>query len=160
VAESQLPAGSIEMLPEMPALIRYNPGNITIPDELKKKILEQMKLVAALKHTLVTEQKTLQMLWKAKHIEKCKKTLVKPRMDSSSSNSATLSERTESTSTTVVSPTLEVTKNENVSKNFKHFWSFYEDLKDDEVEIKEELSCFSIEDLVVEEVTKYRERNN
>ena len=105
------------MIPEMPALIPYNPVNITIPDDLKKNILEQMKLVAALKHTLVTEQKTLQMLWKAKHRDKCRKILVKPRMGSPSSNSASLSVRTQSTSTTVVCPTIEVKKNENVSKN-------------------------------------------
>ena len=147
------------MIPEMPALIPTNPGYITIPDELKKNILQQMKLVAALKLTLFNEQKTLEMLWKAKHIDKYRKTLVKPRMGSPSLNSATLSVRTQSTSTTVVSPTLEVKKNENVSKNFEHFWSFYEDFKDDDVEIKEELSCFSMEDLVDEEVKKYRERN-
>ena len=50
------------MIPEMPALILTNPGNLTIPDELKKNILEQMKLVAALKYTLVNEQKRLEML--------------------------------------------------------------------------------------------------
>ena len=51
----------------MPALIPTNLGNLTKPDELKKNILEQLKLVAALKYTLVNEQKTLEMLWKAKH---------------------------------------------------------------------------------------------
>ena len=61
------------MTPEMPALIPYNPGDITIPDELKKNILEQLKLVAALKYTLVNEQKRLEMLWKAKHEINAKK---------------------------------------------------------------------------------------
>ena len=153
------------MIPEMPALILTNPGNLTIPDELKKNILEQMKLVAALKYTLVNEQKILEMLWKAKHEDKCQKISVKPshtriaRLCSPSSNSKTLSVRTQSTNATIVSKTLEVKKNENVSKNFETFQSFYEDFKYDEVEIIEELSCFSIEDLVDEEVKKYRERN-
>jgi hypothetical protein len=35
----------MKMLPEMPALIPTNPENITIADELKKKILEQKKVV-------------------------------------------------------------------------------------------------------------------
>jgi hypothetical protein len=95
-------------------------------------------------------------LWKAKHRDKYKKILVKPTIGilcCSSSNSKLFRISTQSTSTTVVRPTLDVKKN-------KHFWSFYEDFKDDEVEIKDELGCFSIEDLVVEEITKYRERNN
>ena len=153
------------MIPEMPALIPTNPGNITIPDELKKNILEQMQLVAALKHTLMNEQKKLQMLWKAKQRDNGKKIWINPsqqrmvKVCSPSSNSTTLSGRTLSTSKTVASQTQEVKKNENSPKNFEHFWSFYEDFKDDEVEIKVEQSSFSIEDLVVEEVTKYRERN-
>ena len=70
-----------------------------------------------------------------------------------------MSGRSQSKCETVASKTQEVEKNENSQKNCKHFWSFYEDFKDDEVEIKEEQYSFSIEDLVVEEVTKYRERN-
>ena len=66
------------MIPEMPALIPTNPGNITIPDELKKKILEQMKLVAALKHTLMNEQKKLQLLWRAKQRDNGKKIWINP----------------------------------------------------------------------------------
>ena len=151
------------MIPEMPALIPTNQGNITIPNEVKQKILEQMKLVAALKYMLVTEQKILEMLWKAKHEDKHQQISVKPshsriaRLCNPNSNSRTLSVRRQSTSATVVRPTLEVKKNEILSQNSKHFWSFYENFKDDE--IKEELSCFSIEDLVDEEVKKYRERN-
>ena len=62
----------------MPAVIPYNLGNIIIPDELEKNILEQMKLVAALKYTLVNEQKRLEMLWKAKHEINAKKYQLNP----------------------------------------------------------------------------------
>jgi hypothetical protein len=142
VAQSQLPAGAIKMIPEMPALIPTNPGNIAIPDELKKNILEQMNLVAALKHVLVTEQKILEMLWKAKHEEKHQQISVKPshtRIVGPCSPCKTLSVRTQSTNVTIVSQTLEFKKKENLAKTFETFWSFYEDFEDDEVEIKEEL---------------------
>ena len=66
------------MIPEMPALIPTNPGNMKILDDLKKKMLEQIKLVAALKHTLMNEQKKLQMLWKAKQRDNGKKIWINP----------------------------------------------------------------------------------
>jgi hypothetical protein len=117
VKQSQLHTGDTKMIPEMPALIPTNPGNLTIPDELNKKILEQMKLVEELKHTLVNEQKTLELLWKAKHKDECQYRLwIDPsqrriaKICSQSTNSTTLSGRTQST---VVSPTLVVKKNQN-----------------------------------------------
>ena len=48
---------------------------------------------------------------------------------------------------------------ENCSKDFKSFWSFYETLDDADEDHKAAHDvAFSIEDLVVEEVTKYRSK--
>ena len=59
----------------------------------------------------------------------------------------------------IVTESPPVSNSQKELEKFRNFWSFYETFEDDEIEIKEELNTFDIEDLVVEEVTKYRERN-
>ena len=139
------------MIPKMPALIPMQYVQPIVTDLLKLKILEQIKLIASLKHALFKEQKKLEMMWKEKQKIKIKK------IPARQSNIA--QPKPKNQKRTMVCPGLSDTQKE--FKQFRHFWSFYENFKDDEEEddINQEFNDFSIDDLVVEDVLKYRAGN-
>ena len=149
------------MVPEMPALIPVHFVQPITTDLLKLKILEQMKLVASLKHALGKEQKKLEIMWKEKQQNKIKKIPARK----SNEGRAPGSDRGVNNKSRIHKPAVEslrVLETQKEFKQFRHFWSFYENFKDDEEEddIKQEVTNFAIEDLVVEEVLKYRAMND
>ena len=135
------------MIPVMPALIPTYGGRKDFSNQLS----QQVRLVRQLKKNLLKEQKKLEILWMMKH---------KNRTPHFVSTQSQVNTRLTSHFPNIVSsPIDEQVEEKRCSNDFKSFWSFYETLDDVEEDHEAEHDVpFSIEDLVVEEVTKYRSK--
>ena len=124
----------VDLIPEMPPLIP-----ISQTDKLKLNILDKIKLVASMDHVLSMEHK-LEMLWK----ERQRRTTKEQKF----------TENKKIEPGTVIKHTEEV-------RQFRQFWRFYESFEDDKDgdDVQDDEYPVSIEDLVVDEVQKYRARN-
>ena len=145
-----------EMVPKMPPLIPLFAG-----DKLKMNILDKIKLVAKMENTLLREQKKLQQLWKEKHRRKIKKLPEKKQEQVKVRNSIQVPVIFPLVKKNINSDMENVIKDKEEVNQFRHFWSFYESFRDedDSDDLTEDKNPLSIDDLVVEEVLKYRARS-
>ena len=122
-----------DLIPEMPPLIP-----LTSTDKLKMNILDKIKLVASMEHALLREQKKLDILW-----EERRKRIIKGQ-----------------NSVEIKQIELEkVIKHTREVNQFRQFWGFYESFEEDrDGKGEDEQNPVSIEDLVVDEIQKYRAR--
>ena len=142
-----------DKIPKMPALIP-----LCTTDQLKMNILNKIKLVAIIEHALLREQKKLQLLWKEKHIRKIKKYPSKQKEKVKGKNDIQVTRTLAIVQKNTNLDMEKVVKDREEVKQFRHFWRFYESFKDedDNDDLENDKSPVSIEDLVVDEVSKYR----
>ena len=119
------------MIPSMPALIPALPQIKLQRNDLRQSLIQQELIVRTVTENLVYEQKKLAMLLNLKRMKESEMLMLGSNFASNAEPQSRGNERTND-----------------------DFWSLIGQFKEEE-ELKNEES-FQIEDLVVEEVTKYR----